>query len=65
MLLVTHQIGFAYRFAPYVIYLYDREVDGTGAAEQVFRDPQKQRKTAPRLRVSPNSLFEIPLRKGQ
>ncbi|MGR3565787.1 MAG: hypothetical protein ACU0FH_06525 [Heliomarina sp.] len=52
MLLVTHQFGFPYRFAPYVIYLYDGEAYGTGAAEQVFRYPRKKRKTALLLRFS-------------
>lgn len=42
MLLVTHELGFAYRFATHVIYLYDGVVHETGSAEQVFKNPQKE-----------------------
>ena len=56
MLLVTHELGFAYRFATHVIYLYDGVVHETGTAEQVFRNPQKEKTRAFIARSSEFSL---------
>ena len=46
MLLVTHELGFAYRFATHVVYLYDGLVHETGTAEQMFRHPQQEKTRA-------------------
>ena len=46
MLLVTHELGFAYRFATRVLYLYDGLVHEEGTAEQIFRAPQREKTRA-------------------
>ncbi|MCR4267564.1 amino acid ABC transporter ATP-binding protein [Nitratireductor sp. ZSWI3] len=56
MLLVTHELGFAYRFATHVIYLYDGVVHETGTGEQIFRNPQKEKTRAFIARSSEFSL---------
>ena len=56
MLIVTHELGFAYRCATHVIYLYDGVVHETGTAEQVFRNPQKEKTRAFIARSSEFSL---------
>lgn len=56
MLLVTHELGFAYRFATHVIYLSDGVVHETGTAEQVFRSPQSEKTRAFIARSSEFSL---------
>ena len=56
MLLVTHELGFAYRFATHVIYLSDGVVHETGTAEQVFRNPQSEKTRAFIARSSEFSL---------
>ena len=42
MILVTHELGFAYRFATRVLYLLDGVVHEDGTSEQVFRNPQRE-----------------------
>ncbi len=42
MLLVTHELGFAYRFATRVLYLLDGVVHEEGTSEQIFRNPQRE-----------------------
>ena len=56
MLLVTHELGFAYRFATHVIYLSDGVVHETGTAEEVFRNPQRDKTRAFIARSSEFSL---------
>ncbi|WP_323038576.1 amino acid ABC transporter ATP-binding protein [Gemmobacter sp.] len=46
MLLVTHELGFAYRFATRVLYLYDGLIHEEGTAEQIFRAPQREKTRA-------------------
>ena len=42
MILVTHELGFAYRFATRVLYLLDGVVHEDGTSEQVFRNPRRE-----------------------
>jgi polar amino acid transport system ATP-binding protein len=56
MLLVTHELGFAYRFATRVIYLLDGVIHETGTAEEVFRNPQQEKTRAFIARTSEFSL---------
>lgn len=56
MLLVTHELGFAYRFATRVIYLLDGVVHETGTAEEIFRNPQRDKTKAFIARTSEFSL---------
>lgn len=46
MLLVTHELGFAYRFATRVIFLADGVIHEEGTAEEVFRAPKRDRTRA-------------------
>lgn len=46
MLLVTHEIGFAYHFADRVLFLSDGVVHEQGTPEQVLKNPQKERTKA-------------------
>ncbi len=56
MLLVTHELGFAYRFATHVIYLSDGVVYETGTAEEIFRNPRREKTRAFIARSSEFSL---------
>ncbi|MEI4484876.1 amino acid ABC transporter ATP-binding protein [Frigidibacter sp. MR17.14] len=56
MLLVTHELGFAYRFATRVIYLFDGVIHEEGTAEQIFRNPQRDKTRAFIARSSEFSL---------
>ena len=46
MLLVTHEIGFAYHFADRVLFLSDGVIHEQGTPEQVLKNPQKERTKA-------------------
>ena len=46
MLLVTHEIGFAYHFADRVLFLCDGLIHEQGTPEQVLKNPQKERTQA-------------------
>ena len=46
MLLVTHEIGFAYHFADRVLFLSDGVIHEEGTPEQVLKNPQKERTRA-------------------
>jgi len=46
MLLVTHEIGFAYHFADRVLFLSDGIIHEQGTPEQVLKNPQKERTQA-------------------
>ncbi len=43
MLLVTHELGFAYHFADRVVFIADGIVYETGTADDVLKHPQKER----------------------
>ncbi len=43
MLLVTHELGFAYHFATRVIFLHDGRIHEEGPPEQVLRHPRQER----------------------
>jgi polar amino acid transport system ATP-binding protein len=40
MLLVTHELGFAYHFATRVIYLYDGKIHEQGTPQEIFKSPR-------------------------
>jgi len=46
MLLVTHEIGFAYHFASRVLFLHDGVIHEQGTPDQVLRDPTEERTRA-------------------
>ncbi|MGV7213823.1 amino acid ABC transporter ATP-binding protein [Bradyrhizobium sp. UFLA05-112] len=46
MLLVTHELGFAYHFATRVLFLHEGRIHEEGAPEQVLKTPQKERTKA-------------------
>jgi polar amino acid transport system ATP-binding protein len=46
MLLVTHELGFAYRFATRVLYLFDGRIHEEGTPEQIFKNPQQEKTRA-------------------
>jgi len=46
MLLVTHELGFAYHFADRVVFIADGIVYETGTADDVLKHPQKERTQA-------------------
>ena len=46
MLLVTHELGFAYHFADRVIFFADGTFYETGTPDAVFKHPQKERTQA-------------------
>jgi polar amino acid transport system ATP-binding protein len=46
MLLVTHELGFAYHFATRVLFLHDGRIHEEGTPEQVLKHPQKERTQA-------------------
>ncbi|MET4575046.1 amino acid ABC transporter ATP-binding protein [Ottowia thiooxydans] len=43
MLLVTHELGFAYHYANKVLFLADGQFYETGTPDEVLRNPQKER----------------------
>ena len=43
MLLVTHELGFAYHFATRVIFLHDGLIHEDGTPEQVLKNPREER----------------------
>jgi polar amino acid transport system ATP-binding protein len=43
MLLVTHELGFAYHFATRVLFLHDGKVHEEGTPDEVLRHPRKER----------------------
>ena len=46
MLLVTHELGFAYHFASRVVFLHDGRIHEQGTPEQVLKNPQQERTRA-------------------
>ncbi|KHN49438.1 ATP-binding protein, partial [Dickeya fangzhongdai] len=46
LLLVTHELGFAWHFADRVIFIADGVIHEMGSAEQVLRHPQQPRTQA-------------------
>jgi len=42
MLLVTHELGFAYHYANKVLFLADGQIYEAGTPEQVLKNPQKE-----------------------
>ena len=46
MLLVTHELGFAYHFADRVVFIADGIVYETGTADDVLKHPTKERTQA-------------------
>jgi len=46
MLLVTHELGFAYHFATRVLFLHDGLIHEQGTPEEVLRHPQRERTQA-------------------
>jgi polar amino acid transport system ATP-binding protein len=46
MLLVTHELGFAYHFADRVVFIADGVVHETGTADEVLKHPQRERTQA-------------------
>jgi polar amino acid transport system ATP-binding protein len=46
MLLVTHELGFAYRFATRVLFLADGVIHEEGTAEEILRAPRRERTRA-------------------
>ena len=56
MLLVTHEIGFAYHFANRVLFLADGVIHEQGTPDQVLKHPTRAahagvRRAAPRIRL--------------
>jgi polar amino acid transport system ATP-binding protein len=43
MLLVTHELGFAYHFADRVVFIADGTVHETGTADEVLKHPKRER----------------------
>jgi polar amino acid transport system ATP-binding protein len=46
MLLVTHELGFAYHFADRVVFIADGVVHETGTADEVLKHPRRERTQA-------------------
>jgi polar amino acid transport system ATP-binding protein len=46
MLLVTHEVGFAYHFADRVLFIADGVIHEQGTPEQVLKHPREQRTQA-------------------
>jgi len=46
MLLVTHEIGFAYHFADRVVFLSDGVIHEQGTPDEVLKNPQQERTKA-------------------
>ncbi|MGG5808289.1 amino acid ABC transporter ATP-binding protein [Falsiroseomonas sp. CW058] len=46
MLLVTHELGFAYHFATRVLFLHDGRIHEEGTPEQVLKHPRQERTRA-------------------
>ena len=46
MLLVTHELGFAYRFATRVLYLFDGVIHEQGTPQEIFNNPQRDKTRA-------------------
>jgi polar amino acid transport system ATP-binding protein len=46
MLLVTHELGFAYHFASRVLFLHDGRIHEEGTPEQVLKNPRQERTRA-------------------
>jgi polar amino acid transport system ATP-binding protein len=46
MLLVTHELGFAYHFATRVVFLHDGRIHEEGGPEQVLKNPREERTKA-------------------
>ncbi len=46
MLLVTHELGFAYHFATRVLFLHDGRIHEQGTPEEVLRNPREERTKA-------------------
>ena len=46
MLLVTHEVGFAYHFATRVLFLHDGVIHEEGTPDQVLKHPQRERTQA-------------------
>jgi len=46
MLLVTHELGFAYHFADRVVFIADGVIHEMGTADEVLKHPQKERTQA-------------------
>ena len=46
MLLVTHEVGFAYHFATRVLFLHDGVIHEEGTPEQVLKNPREERTQA-------------------
>jgi polar amino acid transport system ATP-binding protein len=46
MLLVTHELGFAYHFADRVVFIADGVIHEMGTADEVLKHPQKERTRA-------------------
>ena len=46
MLLVTHELGFAYHFADRVVFIADGAVHETGTADEVLKHPKRERTQA-------------------
>lgn len=43
MLLVTHEVGFAYHYASRVLFLADGQFYETGTPDEVLKNPQRER----------------------
>ena len=43
MLLVTHEIGFAYHFANRVLFIADGQIYESGTPDEVLKNPRKKR----------------------
>ncbi|MEW9613353.1 amino acid ABC transporter ATP-binding protein [Shinella sp. S4-D37] len=56
MLLVTHELGFAYHFATRVLYLSDGNIHEEGTPEQIFKNPRNEKTRAFIARSSEFSL---------
>lgn len=59
MLLVTHELGFAYRFATRVLYILDGVVHEQGTPDEIFNNPQREKTRAFIERSSEFSLKAI------
>ena len=46
MLLVTHELGFAYHFATRVIFLVDGAIHEQGSPDEILKTPKKERTRA-------------------
>jgi polar amino acid transport system ATP-binding protein len=43
MLLVTHELGFAYHFATKVLFLHDGVIHEQGTPDEVLKNPRRER----------------------